>query len=383
MPLLPKNQRIISRDEAPRPALAARGPQKGRGTIWAIDHRYTALASESFDDGWGTLDQEAGEERLAPETTIIEERVKSVLSGNDSPDLSFDLSINPYRGCEHGCVYCFARPTHSYLNMSPGLDFETRIIAKVNAAERLREAFASRAYEATSLNLGSATDAYQPIERKLGITRGIIEVLSECSHPFSLVTKSSGVERDLDLIAPMAARGLVGVYVSVTSLDPALARILEPRAAAPHRRLKTIEALARAGVPVGVSVSPMIPFINEPEIERILEAAAAAGATSAFGIVLRLPWEVNPIFQRWLDQHFPDRAARVMARIREMRGGRDYDASFGSRMKGEGVWAQLLAQRLAKARKRFGLDRERRSLDLTQFRKPLPRSAVGQGDLFA
>ncbi len=376
------HQRTISRDEAPSPHAAARPPQKGRGTVWAIEHRYSRTASESYDDGWGTLDQEASEELVAPETTIIEERVKSVLSGNDSPDLSFDLSINPYRGCEHGCVYCFARPTHSYLNMSPGLDFETRIIAKVNAAERLREAFASRAYEATSLNLGSATDAYQPVERKLGITRAIIEVLAECRHPFSLVTKSSGVERDLDLIAPMAERGLVAVYVSVTSLDPALARILEPRAAAPHRRLKTIEALAKAGVPVGVSVSPMIPFINEPEIERILEAAAAAGASSAFGIVLRLPWEVNPIFQRWLDQHFPDRAARVMARIREMRGGRDYRADFGSRMKGEGVWAQLLQQRLAKAKKRFGLDRERVALDLTQFTKPLPSRLDGQADLF-
>ena len=383
MPPPPKNQRIIGRDEAPPAVLAARGPQKGRGTIWAIAHRYTRLAGETFDDGWGTLDQQANEEHVPPETTIIEEHVKSVLSGNDSADLSFDLSINPYRGCEHGCVYCFARPTHSYLNMSPGIDFETRIIAKVNAAERLREAFASRAYEATSLNVGSATDAYQPIERRLGITRSIIEVLSECSHPFSLVTKSSGIERDLDLVAPMAERGLAAVYVSVTSLDPSLARILEPRAAAPHRRLKTIEALAKAGVPVGVSVSPIIPFVNEPEIERILEAAAAAGATSAFGIVLRLPWEVNPIFQRWLDQHFPDRAARVMARIREMRGGKDYDANFGSRMKGEGVWAQLLQQRLAKAKKRFGLDRERRQLDLTQFRKPLRSRTDGQADLFA
>ena len=337
---------------------------------------------ESFEDGWGTLEQAATEERVAPETTIVEERVKAILASNDSPDLSFDLSVNPYRGCEHGCVYCFARPTHSYLNLSPGLDFETRIIAKVNAAVRLREAFASRAYEATSLNIGSATDAYQPVERRLGITRGVIEVLSECSHPFSLVTKSSGVERDLDLIAPMAARRLAAVYVSITSLDPDLARILEPRAAAPHRRLRTIRALADAGVPVGVSVSPVIPFINEPEIERILEAAAEAGASSAFGIVLRLPWEVNPIFQRWLEQHFPDRAARVMARIRDMRGGRDYDARFGSRMRGEGVWAQLLSQRLAKAKARFGLDRERVPLDLSQFRKPLKPSTAGQGDLF-
>ena len=373
-----------SSDPATPPAATLMfAPVKGRGTVWALEHRFSRDSREAFDDGWGTLEQAAQEEHRAPTTQIVEERAKSILSSNDSPDISFDLSINPYRGCEHGCVYCFARPTHSYLNMSPGLDFETRIIAKVNAAERLREAFASRAYEPTAINIGSATDAYQPVERKLGITRSVIEVMAECAHPFSLVTKSSGIERDLDLVAPMAARGLVAVYVSVTSLDPGIARILEPRAAAPHRRLKTIETLARAGVPVGVSVSPIIPFINEPEIERILEAAAAAGASSAFGIVLRLPWEVNPIFQRWLDQHFPDRAARVMARVREMRGGRDYKADFGSRMKGEGVWAQLLQQRLAKARKRFGLDRERVELDIGQFRKPLPVSKVGQGDLFA
>jgi len=378
----PKGQRTISRDEAPRPEEAAREPVKGRGTVWAIEHRYSHTSGESYDDGWGTLEQAASEERLAPETTVIEEQAKSILSRNDSPDVNFDLSVNPYRGCEHGCVYCFARPTHSYLGLSPGLDFETRIIAKVNAAERLREAFAARGYRPSAINIGSATDAYQPVERKLGITRSVIEVMSECSHPFSLVTKSSGVERDLDLVAPMAARNLVAVYVSVTSLEPAIARILEPRAAAPHRRIKTIEALARAGVAVGVSVSPIIPFINEPEIERILEAAAGAGATSAFGIVVRLPWEVNPIFQRWLDQHFPDRAARVMARIREMRGGRDYDASFDTRMRGEGIWAELIAQRLAKAKRRFGLDRERHVLDVSQFKKPLALSRVGQGDLF-
>ena len=379
----PDRSRTISRTEAPRAESAAASPLKGRGTTWAIDHRYAGRAAESYDDGWGTLDQVAGEERLAPETMIVEERVRSILSSNDSPDLSFDLTVNPYRGCEHGCVYCFARPTHSYLNLSPGLDFETRIIAKVNAAEKLREAFASRAYEASTLNIGAATDAYQPVERKLGITRSVIEVLSECAHPFSLVTKSSGIERDLDLIAPMAERSLVAIYVSVTSLDPGLARILEPRAAAPHRRLRTIEALARAGVPVGVSVSPIIPFLNEPEIERILEAAASAGASSAFGTVLRLPWEVNPIFQRWLEQHFPERAARVMARVREIRGGRDYDASFGSRMKGEGVWAQLLSQRMAKAKARHGLDRPRRELDFSQFRKPLKPARAGQADLFA
>jgi DNA repair photolyase len=378
----PSSQRPISREEAPRPESGASTPVKGRGTVWAIQHRYARQTADSYDDGWGTLDQQATQERLGPETTVVEEHAKSILSTNDSPDLSFDLSINPYRGCEHGCVYCFARPTHSYLGLSPGLDFETRIVAKVNAAERLREELARRAYVPSAINIGSATDAYQPVERKLLVTRSVIEVLAECSHPFSLVTKSSGIERDLDLVAPMAARGLVAVYVSVTSLEPSLARILEPRAAAPHRRLKTIEALARAGVPVGVSVSPIIPFINEPEIERILEAAASAGASSAFGIVIRLPWEVNPIFQRWLDQHFPERAARVMARIREMRGGKDYDATFSTRMKGEGVWAQLIAQRLSKARVRHGLDRERRELDLTQFRKPIAKRRDGQGDLF-
>ncbi|RQP22109.1 PA0069 family radical SAM protein [Piscinibacter terrae] len=371
-----KTIRLVS--EAP----AGSAPVKGRGTAWAIEHRYSSQVSESFDDGWGTAEQEATEEHLPPATQIIEERVKSVLSSNESPDIGFDLSVNPYRGCEHGCVYCFARPTHSYLNMSPGLDFETKIIAKVNAAEKLREALASKSYEPLMLNIGAATDAYQPIERKLRITRSVIEVLSECEHPFSMVTKSSGIERDLDLVAPMAQKRLVAIYVSITSLDPELARILEPRAAAPHRRLKTIEALAKAGVPVGVSVSPIIPFINEPELEKILEAAADAGATSAFSIVLRLPWEVNPIFQQWLDQHFPERAARVMARVREMRGGKDYDAKFGARLKGEGVWAQLLHQRYSKATARLGLNRTRVELDLTRFKRPRPPSKNGQGELF-
>ena len=382
------------RPSIPIVPMPAPGAVKGRGTAWAIEHRFTRQGGESFDDGWGSLDQEASEEHLPRETQIIEERVKSILSSNVSPDVHFDLSINPYRGCEHGCIYCFARPTHSYLNLSPGLDFETRIIAKVNAAERLRETLASRAYEPQMLNIGAATDAYQPIERKLGITRAVIEVLHGCSHAFSLVTKSSGVERDLDLLVPMAEQNLVAVYVSVTSLDASLSRILEPRAAAPHRRLRTIETLAKAGVPVGVSMSPVIPFINEPEIERIIEAAAAAGARSAFSTVLRLPWEVNPLFQQWLEQHFPERAGRVMARVREMRGGKDYDASFKTRMTGEGVWAQLIRQRFHKAVARHGLNRERTELDLSRFVKPqplprslpqsLPRSlpSSGQGELF-
>ena len=255
---------------------------KGRGTGWAIAHRYEREAREAYDDGWGTLEQDAAEHRLAPGTQVIEQQVGSILSGNDSPDIGFDLSINPYRGCEHGCIYCYARPTHGYLNLSPGLDFETRIVAKVNAAERLREALASRAYEPALINIGSATDAYQPAERRLGITRAVVEVLASCAHPFAIVTKSAGVERDLDLIAPMAQARRAAVYVSLTTLDPALARIMEPRAASPQRRLRTIRTLADAGVPVGVSVSPVIPFVNEPEIERILDAAYAAGAREAF-----------------------------------------------------------------------------------------------------
>jgi DNA repair photolyase len=357
-----------------------RPPIKGRGTIWALEHRFAAERSEAFDDGWGTLDQAAREERLPPKTEVIEERVKTILAGNDSPDIGFDLSINPYRGCEHGCIYCYARPTHSYLSLSPGVDFETRIVAKVNAAERLREAFARSSYVPLALNIGSATDAYQPVERKLRITRSILEVMHECSHAFSLITKSAGVLRDLDLIAPMAGRRLAAVYVSITTLDDRLARVMEPRAASPQRRLDTIAALANAGVPVGVSVSPVIPFLNLHELERILEAARDAGATRAFSIVLRLPWEVSPLFQQWLQQHYPDRAARVMARVREMRGGPDNDARFGTRMTGTGVWAQMIRQRFEKAAARLRINEQRFELDLTSFRRPAPQP--GQATLF-
>lgn len=355
-------------------------PQKGRGTVWAIEHRFSTNARVGFDDGWGTLDQAAQEEWQAPDTQVIEERARGILAGNDSPDIGFDLSINPYRGCEHGCVYCYARPTHSYLNLSPGLDFETRIIAKVNAAELLRQELSARGYSPMQLNIGSVTDAYQPAERRLRITRSVIELLAEARHPFSIITKASLVERDIDLIAPMAQAGLAAVYVSITTLDPALARTLEPRAAAPHRRLRTIETLARAGIPVGVSVSPVIPFLNEPELERILQAAHEAGARRAFSVVLRLPWEVNPLFQQWLRQQVLDRAARIMARVREMRGGKDNDSRFGTRMTGQGVWAALMRQRFDKACMRLGYQRERVELDLTQFRPP-PRQA-GQGQLF-
>lgn len=338
--------------------------------MWALQHRFSTDLRERFDDGWGTLDQACGEEVLPQATQIIEERVKSILSANDSPDIGFDLSINPYRGCEHGCIYCFARPTHSYLNLSPGLDFETRIIAKVNAAERLQEALSSPRFTPKALNIGSATDAYQPVERRLGITRAVMQVLVEARHPFSVITKSAGIERDVDLIAPMAAQRMAAAYVSITTLDPALARILEPRAASPARRLQAVRTLTQAGVPVGVSVSPVIPFINEPEIEHVLEAAAEAGATRAFSIPIRLPWEVNPLFQQWLAQHFPERAQRVMARVREMRGGRDNDPDFRTRMTGQGIWAELMRQRFQKAAQRLGLNRERIELDFSRFRRP-------------
>ncbi|HYN62929.1 MAG TPA: PA0069 family radical SAM protein [Rubrivivax sp.] len=359
-------------------------PFKGRGTAWAIQHRFSTRLHDAFDDGWGTIEQSVSEQVLAPRTQVFEEQVRGILSANDSPDIGFDLSINPYRGCEHGCIYCYARPTHSYLNLSPGIDFETRIVAKVNAAERLREAFARKGYQPKMLNLGSVTDAYQPAERTLRITRGVIEVLSQFRHGFSLITKSSLVERDLDLIAPMAQQRLAAAYVSITTLDAHLARVMEPRAASPQRRLRTIETLARAGIPVGVSVSPVIPFLNEPELERILDAAAAAGASRAFSVVLRLPWEVNPLFQQWLEQHFPDKAPRIMARVREMRGGRDNDARFGSRMTGQGVWAELLRQRFDKACARLGLNRERVELALERFRPPAadPGENAAQASLF-
>jgi DNA repair photolyase len=311
---------------------------------------------------------------------VVETPVQGILSKNDSPDIGFDLSINPYRGCEHGCIYCYARPTHSYLDLSPGLDFETRIVAKVNAPERLRAALSARSYVPLHLNVGSVTDAYQPVERRLRITRGVLEVLAETQHAFSIITKSSLVERDIDIVAPMAQQRLAAVYVSITTLDPALARVLEPRAAAPHRRLRTLEVLAAQGIPVGVSVSPIIPFLNEPELESILQAARDAGATSAFSVVLRLPWEVNPLFQQWLQQHVPDRAERIMARVRDMRGGKDNDSRFGSRMRGQGVWADLLRQRFDKACARLGLNRSKPELDLSRFRRPA--AVAGQGQLF-
>ena len=305
--------------------------------------------------------------------------MRSLLAYNDSPDIYFDRSINPYRGCEHGCIYCYARPTHSYLNLSPGLDFETKLVAKVNAASVLVRELAAPGYRAAVLNLGSATDAYQPVERALRITRAVLEVLAKARHPVAIVTKSSLVERDLDLLAPMAEQRLTAAFISVTTLDHNLSRTLEPRAASPARRLRTVESLVRAGVPVWVNVAPVIPFVNEPEIERILDAAAAAGARGAFYTVLRLPWEVAPLFRQWLLAHFPQRAERVMNRVRDMREGCDYNADFASRMKGTGLWADLIRQRFDKACARLGLDRGRFELRDDLFLPP--RSGL-QLDLF-
>ncbi|MDI1341577.1 PA0069 family radical SAM protein [Polaromonas sp.] len=351
---------------------------KGRGTATRLAHRFEKDARAAYDDGWGTL-EEAAADRAPVQTEVVFEDARSAISRNDSPDIYFDYSVNPYRGCEHGCIYCYARPTHSYLNLSPGLDFETKIIAKRNIAAMLRADLAKRSYVPKLINIGSATDCYQPVERELRLTRGLIELMQELGHPLALVTKSSGVERDLDLLAPMAARHLAAVYVTITTLDGELARKLEPRAAAPHRRLRTIRALAEAGVPVGVSVAPQIPFVND-DMEQVLQAAFEAGARTAFYTVVRLPWEVAPLFKQWLELHYPQRAARIMARIQEMRGGKDYDSDFASRMKGSGLWADLIKQRFEKACHRLGLNRQRTEPDFSQFRPPARPSA--QGSLF-
>lgn len=351
---------------------------KGRGAASRLAHRFEAEVRQDFDDGWDSLHDEAEARRQAVPTQVRFEDAKSVLSRNDSPDIPFDRSLNPYRGCEHGCIYCFARPTHSYLNLSPGLDFETRLIAKGNMPALLRAELGRRGYRPAEIAIGVATDCYQPIERELKLTRAVIEVLREAHHPFSVISKSSLIERDLDLIAPMAAQRLAAAYVTITTLDGELARKLEPRAAAPHRRLRTVRTLAEAGVPVGVSLAPQIPFVNE-DMEQVLEAAWEAGARTAFYAVLRLPWEVAPLFREWLQLHYPQRADRILARIHDLRGGKDYDADFATRMKGQGVWAELIRQRFQRATRRLGFNRVRIGLDTSAFRAP---GAVGQGSLF-
>lgn len=330
--------------------------RKGRGAISNIQGRYEVEQRVDFDDGWGDIGADgqadgstAEVESPALRTIVTHEVAKSIISRNKSPDLPFNVSLNPYRGCEHGCVYCFARPTHSYLGLSPGLDFESRIFAKVNAPELLQKELARPGYVPETITVGINTDAYQPCERELQITRRVLQLLSDCQHPAALITKSSLIERDIDILAPMAERRQVIAAVTIATLDPVLARKLEPRAAAPARRLRVIRTLAEAGIPVSVSIAPLIPFINEPELEQIVAAAADAGAHRAGYTVLRLPWEVNSLFQQWLQAYFPERASRVMNRIRDMRGGKDNDSDFATRMRGEGVWADLLRQRFEKS----------------------------------
>jgi DNA repair photolyase len=364
------------------PPLAA---SKGRGAVTNLQGRYEVDTRAAVDDGWShvPLDQ-------APRKTIVtDEKAKSILTRNASPDLPFGVTLNPYRGCEHGCIYCFARPSHAYLGLSPGLDFESRIFAKVNAPELLRQELAKPSYVPEQIALGLITDAYQPCERDYQLTRRVLEVLRECEHPVGVITKSSLIERDIDILADMASRNQAMAAITLTTLDPDIARTLEPRATAPARRLRTIRTLAEAGIPVSVSVAPIIPFITEPEIERLLEAAVDAGATNASYVVLRLPWEVNPLFKQWLQAHFPERAVRVMNRVRELHGGKDYDATFGKRMKGEGVWADLIRQRFERITDRLGIGKRAggyRELDSSRFHRPLEvpavRNTTGQFELF-
>ncbi|KAF1686821.1 radical SAM protein [Pseudoxanthomonas broegbernensis] len=356
---------------------------KGRGSRQYLAGRFERTVTEAFDDGWAPPegDTECGPDPLRPRTRLHEESARSIISRNDSPDVGFSQSVNPYRGCEHGCSYCFARPSHAYLNLSPGLDFETRIFAKTNAPELLRREFARRGYRPDPIALGINTDAYQPAERRLRLTRRLIEVMLECRHPFSLITKNALVERDLDLLQPLAEQGLVRVHFSVTTLDPRLSARLEPRAAAPHARLRAMARLHAAGVPVGVMFAPAIPWVNDHELEAVLEAARGSGAESAGYVLLRLPHEVAPLFRDWLQAHLPERAERVMSVLRQMRGGRDYQSQFGQRMRGQGRHADLLAQRFALAHRRFGYaDVRPRRLDSGRFVAPRPPSP--QGELF-
>lgn len=342
---------------------------KGRGAVSNLAGRFEVRQIEVTDDGWC---HEEDNDQIRMDTQVSSEIAKTILSRNQSPDLPFGVSLNPYRGCEHGCIYCFARPTHAYLGLSPGLDFETRLFAKVNAVDLLRRELAAPSYGPSAIALGVNTDAYQPCERKLQLTRQVLQVLSECNHPVGLITKSSLIERDIDILSDMASKRLAVAAITITTLDHNISRTLEPRAASPARRLETIRRLTHAGISVAVSVAPIIPFVTEQELEKILTAAAEADAVSAGYTILRLPWEVNPLFQQWLETHFPERAQRVMNRVRDMRGGKDYDAKFGSRMRGEGVWADMIRQRFEKTIARLKLNNSSRyrTLDTSLFRKP-------------
>jgi len=349
--------------------------RRGRGARSNRPGRYERQERVAEHDGW-----DIAEDLPVLRTQVSEERPRKVITYNRSPDLPFDRSINAYRGCEHGCVYCFARPTHAWLGLSAGLDFETRLVARPGVAEGLAQELAAKSYRVAPISLGTNTDPYQPVERRYGLTRGILEVLREARHPVAIVTKGTLILRDLDILSEMARDGLARVGISLTTLDPVLSRRMEPRAPAPAKRLEVIGRLADAGVEVRVMTSPVVPGLTDHEIEALLEAGAAAGAVAASWIMLRLPLEVSPLFRDWLEEHYPDRAARVMARVREMHGGKDYDAQWGRRMRGEGHYAEMIAQRFRRAVRRLGLDRDLPPLRRELFRAPVPKGA--QLDLF-
>ncbi len=359
-------------------------PIKGRGATHNPANRFRRDAREAVDDGWvpapegDDADGDTDPPRVA--TVVRIQPARTIIARNNSPDIPFTQSINPYQGCEHGCIYCYARPSHAYLDLSPGLDFETRLFAKPNAAELLRAELARPGYRCEPIALGTNTDPYQPIERDWKITRSVLEVLAECNHPFTITTKGALIARDVDLIAAMARRNLARVFVSIAMLDKELARRLDPRAPAPARRLELVAKLAQAGVPVGVMVAPVIPQLTDKDLEAILEAAAAHGATSAGWIMLRLPREVAPLFRDWLATHYPLRAAHVMSLVNQVRGGRDNDPRFGARMRGSGGFAELIARRFDVARRRLGLDGERGPLDTSQFRAPAPPRPASAAD---
>ncbi len=340
--------------------------QRGRGASANPDSRFSHYEHEAIDDGWDRID----DDRPKLKTWVTEETAKTVITYNQSPDLPFDRSINPYRGCEHGCSYCYARPTHAYLDLSPGLDFESRLFAKTNVVERLNKELGAGKYSCKPVVLGANTDPYQPVEKNLRLTRGILEILNECRHPVIIVTKSSLVERDIDLLSEMAGHSLAEVMVSVTTLDRDLARRMEPRAAAPGRRLETIGKLAERGIPAGVMVAPVIPQLNDTEMESILKEASAMGASSAAYVMLRLPREVGVIFEDWLRNHYPLKAGHVLSSVRDVRDGKTNDSQFGSRLKGTGSYASIIAQRFQLCCSRLGLNREHQALDTTLFRPP-------------
>ncbi len=349
--------------DEPMPILPDR--RKGRGAVTNLTNRFERRVVQAVDDGW------ARDENLPPLRTFVSDEVpRSIITKNTSPDVRFEQSINPYRGCEHGCIYCFARPSHAFLGLSPGLDFETRLIAKPDAPAVLARELRAKRYVPKVIAIGTNTDAYQPIEKDRQIMRGILQVLSAFNHPVGIVTKGTLIERDIDILGPMAAKGLVRVGVSVTTLDPAVSRAMEPRVPAPARRLQTIRRLSEAGIQVRVMVSPIIPALTDHEIEAVLAAGKAAGAIAASCIVLRLPREVAGLFKDWLHESFPDRAARIMGRVRELHGGQDYDPDFGKRMTGQGVWAQLFKLRFDLACTRLGLERELPALRCDQFKVP-------------